>query len=177
MTAYQITIPPVTFKTRVEADESPGFVWKDITTQSIFDNRRVVLFGVPGAWTPTCSSSHVPGYIINYDEIKSHGIDEIYCTSVNDSFTMNAWFIHLGVNNTVKPLPDGSGDLARKLGFLVKKDNFGFGMRSWRYSMVVDNGIVEYMFVEPGMNDNVEDDLFVVSDALTMISYLQTKNA
>jgi len=173
MTAYNITIPPVTFKVREETDESPGFAWKDLTTEEVFANRRVVLFGLPGAWTPTCSSTHVPGYIANYDQIKDYGIDEVYCTSVNDSFTMNAWFTHLEVNETVKPLPDGSGEFARKMGFLVKKDNLGFGDRSWRYSMVVNDGIVERMFIEPGMDDNVETDMFVVSDAISMVAYLE----
>lgn len=177
MTAYNITIPPVTFKVREEIDEAPGFAWKDLTSGEVFADRRVVLFGVPGAWTPTCSSTHVPGYIANYDEIKSHGIDEIYCTSVNDTFTMNAWFTNLEVNGSVKPLPDGGGEFARKMGFLVKKDNLGFGFRSWRYSMVVDNGIIEHMFIEPGMDDNVETDMFVVSDAITMVDYLQSKKA
>jgi len=174
MTAYNISIPPVTFKARVEIDEAPGFAWADLTSHEIFANKRIVLFGLPGAWTPTCSSTHLPGYIANYNVIKDLGVDEIYCTSVNDSFTMNAWFNHLEVGKTVKPLPDGSGEFARKMGFLVKKDNLGFGMRSWRYSMVVDNGIVEQMFIEPGMNDNVEEDVFIVSDALTLIDYLQT---
>lgn len=177
MTAYNITIPPVIFKARVEVSETPGFAWKDLTSSEVFANRRVVLFGLPGAWTPTCSSTHLPGYIANYDEIKSYGIDEVYCTSVNDTFTMNAWFTHLEVNGTVKSLPDGSGEFARKMGFLVKKDNLGFGFRSWRYSMVVDNGIIERMFIEPGMDDNVVEDMFVVSDAITMIDYLQSKKA
>jgi|TARA_B110000977_G_C10953629_1_gene445645 peroxiredoxin len=103
-----------------------------------------------------------------YDEFLEQGIDEIYCVSVNDSFTMNAWFKSIGINN-VKALPDGSGDFTRALGMLVKKDNLGFGMRSWRYSAIVQDGLMTDMFVEAGMQDNASEDPFLVSDAYTMM--------
>jgi len=169
---FDIRIPPVTFKTRVETDESPGFAWKDVTTEDLFRGKRVALLALPGAFTPTCSSTHLPGYDMNYEDLLKLGVDDVYCVSVNDSFTMNAWFSHLGIKH-VKPIPDGSGEFTRKLGFLVNKDNLGFGMRSWRYSMVVDDGKVEMMWVEPGMMDNCPDDPFEVSDAYNMMDYLK----
>jgi len=171
--SFDLKVPEVTFKTRVQTDESPGFEWKDVTSSNIFAGQRVVLIALPGAFTPTCSSTHLPGYDANYDEILSYGVNEVYCLSVNDSFTMNAWFDHLEVQN-VKPIPDGSGDFTRKLGMLVKKDNLGFGMRSWRYSAVVNNGTIEAMFIEPGMMDDCPADPFEVSDAYSMMNYLKT---
>jgi peroxiredoxin len=170
--AFNIAVPPVTFKMRVTTDEDPGFEWKDLTTNEIFANKRIALFGLPGAFTPTCSSTHLPGFEALYPDIIDTGIDEIYCLSVNDSFVMNGWFNGLDIQN-VKALPDGAGEFTRKMGFLVDKTNLGFGMRSWRYSMIVNNGIVEMMWVEEGMDDNVEGDPFQVSDAYTMVEYLQ----
>lgn len=170
--AFAIQVPNVVFKTRVQTDISPGFEWKDVTTADLFSGKRVVLFSLPGAFTPTCSSTHLPGFEAAYEQIKAQGVDEVYCLSVNDSFVMNAWFKSMMIEN-VKPIPDGSGEFTRKLGFLVAKDNLGFGMRSWRYSMVIENGVVEQMFVEPGLNDNVDADPFMVSDAETMLDYLK----
>lgn len=172
MSSFIIRLPEVTFKTRVQTEESPGFDWKDVTTSDLFAGKRVVLFSLPGAFTPTCSSTHLPGFEASYKELKRLGIDEVYCLSVNDSFVMNAWFKSLGIEN-VKPIPDGSAEFTRKMGFLVEKDNLGFGMRSWRYAMVVKDGVVEQMFVEPGQDDNVPNDPFVVSDVETVTQYLK----
>lgn len=172
MSAFIIKVPQVTFKTRVQTDESPGFEWKDVTTKDIFAGKRVVLFSLPGAFTPTCSSTHLPGYEAMHSDVKELGVDDVYCISVNDAFTMNAWFKSLGID-AVKPLPDGNAEFTRKMGFLVDKSNLGFGMRSWRYSMVVNDGVVETMFVEPGMDDNHQQDPFVVSDIETMLTYLK----
>lgn len=172
MSSFTIRLPEVTFKTRVQTDESPGFDWKDVTTQDLFGGKRVVLFSLPGAFTPTCSSTHLPGFEAGYKNLKKLGIDEVYCLSVNDSFVMNAWFKSMGIEN-VKPIPDGSAEFTRKMGFLVEKDNLGFGMRSWRYAMIINDGVVEQMFVEPGMNDNVAADPFVVSDVETVTEYLE----
>lgn len=168
----KVNVPDVTFKVRQQTDTSPGFVWADITTESLFADKRVVVFSLPGAFTPTCSSTHLPGYEANYDDLKSLGVDEVYCLSVNDSFVMNAWFRQQEIQN-VKPIPDGSGEFTRKFGMLVDKDNLGFGMRSWRYAMVVDNGEVEVIFAEPGYCDNAADDPFEVSDVYTMLRYLK----
>lgn len=170
--AFDIRVPDVTFKTRRETTEAPGFEWYDLKSQEIFENKRVVIFSLPGAFTPTCSSTHLPGYELAYDDIIAKGIDEIYCISCNDTFVMNAWMNSQDVSK-VKPLPDGSGEFTRKMGFLVDKTNIGFGMRSWRYSMIVNDGLVESLFVEPGIEDNAEGDPFVVSGAPTILEYLE----
>jgi peroxiredoxin len=170
--AFDIRVPDVTFKTRRETTEAPGFEWYDLKSQEIFENKRVVVFSLPGAFTPTCSSTHLPGYELAYDDIIAKGIDEIYCISCNDTFVMNAWMNSQDVSK-VKPLPDGSGEFTRKMGFLVDKTNIGFGMRSWRYSMIVNDGLVESLFVEPGIEDNAEGDPFVVSGAPTILEYLE----
>jgi peroxiredoxin len=164
-------IPTVTFKARTKNDKGE-FEWKDVSTRYIFDGKKIVLFSLPGAFTPTCSSTHLPGYEAMYDEFKALGVDEVYCLSVNDAFVMNAWSKDQGAQN-VKMIPDGSGELTRKLGMLVKKDNLGFGMRSWRYSAFVDNGVIQKAFVEPGFSDDCPTDPFEVSDAGTMLEYLQ----
>lgn len=172
MTAFVIRVPEVTFRTRVQTDQAPGFTWKDTTSRQIFAGRRVAVFAVPGAFTPTCSSTHLPGYEMEYDKIRAQGVDEVYCLSVNDSFVMGAWFTTQDITR-VKALPDGSGEFSRKMGMLVDKDNLGFGLRSWRYSMVVTDGVIEMMWVEPGLRDNHEGDPFVVSDAQTLLKYLE----
>jgi peroxiredoxin len=169
-------IPFTVFKTRVR-DESVGgenpFRWQDVSTDELFNNKKVVLFGLPGAFTPTCSSTHLPGYEKKYDELKSLGVDEVYCLSVNDAFVMYQWGKNLAVSK-VKLIPDGSGDFTRYIGMLVKKEDLGFGMRSWRYSMFVDNGEIKQLFSEKGFSDNFKDDPFEVSDVDTMIKYLKS---
>lgn len=170
--AFEIGVPQVDFNMRVEIDEAPGFEWQTVSSMDIFKGKRIVLFGLPGAFTPTCSSTHLPGYDDNYETILEHGIDDVYCLSVNDAFVMNAWFKQLDVKN-VKSLPDGSGKFTRTLGMLVDKDNLGFGMRSWRYSAIIDDGMLAHMFVEPGLRDNADNDPFEVSDVYTMIEYLR----
>jgi peroxiredoxin len=172
-------VPQVVFKTRVR-DESIGgdnpFRWQDVSTDDIFSGKRIVVFALPGAFTPTCSSTHLPGYEAKYDELKEAGIDEVYCLSVNDAFTMFQWARHLGAEK-VKMLPDGSCDFTRGMDMLVAKDNLGFGLRSWRYSMLVEDGEVVKMFVEPGKVDNCPEDPFEVSDVDTMLNYLRGLNA
>lgn len=170
--AFDIRVPDVTFKTRREITEAPGFEWYDLKSQEIFEGKRVAIFSLPGAFTPTCSSTHLPGYEMAYDDLKKNGIDEVYCISCNDTFVMNAWMNSLDVQK-VKPLPDGAGEFTRKMGFLVDKTNIGFGMRSWRYSMIVNDGLVEALFVEPGIGDNEEGDPFVVSGAPVMLEHLE----
>lgn len=172
-------VPEVIFKTRVR-DESIGgdnpFRWQDQSSSEIFGGKRVVVFALPGAFTPTCSSTHLPGYEANVDELAELGIDQVICLSVNDAFTMFRWGKSLGVEN-VFLLPDGNGEFTRKMGMLVDKSNLGFGYRSWRYSMVVDDGEIEQIFVEPGFCDNAGDDPFEVSDVDTMLTYLRGKKA
>ncbi len=169
------TTPKTTFKTRVRNDSLDGpnpFEWKDLTTDNIFRGKKVVLFALPGAFTPTCSSTHLPGYEKHYDDFRKAGVDEVICLSVNDAFVMYQWGRHLGAEK-VFLLPDGSGEFTRKMGMLVKKDNLGFGARSWRYSMLVEDGEITKMFVEPGFTDNAGTDPFEVSDAGTMLRFLK----
>jgi len=170
-------VPSVVFKTRVrdESVEGPNpFRWQDISSEEIFAGKKVVVFALPGAFTPTCSSTHLPGFEEKYEEFKSLGVDEIYCLSVNDAFTMFQWGRHLGVEK-VKLLPDGSAQFTRLMGMLVRKDNLGFGERSWRYSMLVEDGRITAMFSEPGRCDNCPTDPFEVSDAETMLNHLKDR--
>jgi len=168
-------VPQVTFKTRVR-DESIGgdnpFRWQDVSSDDIFANKNIVMFSLPGAFTPTCSSTHLPGYDKKYQELKSLGVDEVYCISVNDAFTMYQWGLKLGAEN-VKLLPDGNGDFTRLMGMLVKKENLGFGDRSWRYAMHVVDGEIKQVFAEAGKMDNCPEDPFEISDVDTMIAYLK----
>ena len=172
-------VPNVVFKTRVrdESVEGPNpFRWQDVSSDDVFKGKKVVVFALPGAFTPTCSSTHLPGYEANYDEFKAAGIDEVYCLSVNDAFVMYQWGLHQNAEK-VKLLPDGNGDFTRGMGMLVKKDNLGFGDRTWRYSMLVDDGEIVKVFSEPGKEDNCPTDPFEVSDADTMLNYVKGLNA
>lgn len=141
--------------------------WEKWNTESIFKGKKVVVFGLPGAFTPTCSSSHLPRYEELYDTFKEQGIDEIYCVSINDTFVMNSWAEAQDVNK-VKMLPDGNADFTKAVGMLVSKSSLGFGDRSWRYSMLIDDGVIIKHFIEP----DKEGDPFEVSDADTMIKYI-----
>ncbi|NQV69763.1 MAG: peroxiredoxin [Pseudohongiella sp.] len=172
-------VPDSVFKTRVRDESGEGdnpFAWKDLASDEIFNNRRVVVFALPGAFTPTCSSTHMPGYEAHYDELKELGIDEVYCLSVNDAFSMFQWGKLLQISK-VQMLPDGNGDFSRGMGMLVKKENLGFGYRSWRYSMLVEDGVISKLFAEPGKSDNCESDPFECSDAETMLVYLKSLSA
>lgn len=172
-------VPHVVFKTRVrdESVEGPNpFRWQDVDSDEIFAGKRVVLFALPGAFTPTCSSTHLPGYEELYEEFRAEGIDEVYCLSVNDAFTMYQWGRHMGVEK-VKLLPDGSGFFTRGMDMLVAKDNLGFGPRSWRYSMLVEDGEIVKVFSEAGKQDDCPTDPFQVSDAQTMLNYIRGRKA
>ena len=172
-------VPDVVFKTRIR-DESVGgpnpYRWEDRGSKDIFGGKKVIVFALPGAFTPTCSSNHLPRYEELYDEFRKQGVDEIYCISVNDAFVMFQWGKQVGAKN-VKMLPDGSAEFTRKMGMLVDKSNLGFGMRSWRYSMLVNDGKIEKMFIEPDFSDNCPTDPFEVSDADTMLAYLKGEEA
>ena len=154
-------VPQVTFHTRREHE------WVDISSDAIFRGRTVVVFALPGAFTPTCSSTHVPRYNQLAPEFRRHGVDEVICLSVNDPFVMNEWRSEQQAYN-VTFLPDGNGDFTRGMGMLVAKNELGFGDRSWRYSMLVKDGVIEQMFIEP----DVPGDPFEVSDADTMLAYI-----
>lgn len=155
------TVPQVTFRAREDGQ------WRDLTSSEIFSGKRVVVFALPGAFTPTCSSTHLPRYNALAPAMQKLGIDEVVCLSVNDAFVMDAWAQDQEAEN-VRLLPDGNGDFSRGMEMLVDKSGLGFGARSWRYSMVVNDGVVEKMFIEP----EVEGDPFEVSDADTMWEYL-----
>ncbi|MDP2323107.1 MAG: glutathione peroxidase [Gammaproteobacteria bacterium] len=154
-------VPEVTFRTR------QGHEWVNRTSKNIFDGRTVVVFSLPGAFTPTCSSTHVPRYNQFAPAFKAQGVDEIVCISVNDAFVMNEWQEDQRAGN-VTFLPDGNGEFTNGMGLLVGKEDIGFGRRSWRYSMLVRDGVIEKMFIEP----EEPGDPFKVSDADTMLNYL-----
>ena len=161
-----ITVPHVEFVFR----ENGEFVTK--TSSDLFDGKRVVLFALPGAFTPTCSTYQLPGFEEKYDEFVSLGIDDIYCLSVNDGFVMNAWAKELGIEK-VKLIPDGSCHFTRSLNMDVLKSNVGFGIRSWRYAAIINNGIVEKFFVEDGQSDNVENDPYEESTPEKVLEYVK----
>ena len=172
-------IPEVIFKTRVRDESVEGdnpFRWQDKSSAEIFAGRKVVLFSLPGAFTPTCSSNHLPRYDELYEEFRAQGVDEVVCISVNDAFVMFQWGRQQG-NKNIFLLPDGNGEFTRKMGMLVDKSNIGFGMRSWRYSMLVNDGKIEKIFVEPEFGDNCPTDPFEVSDADTMLAYIKGDSA
>jgi glutaredoxin-like protein len=154
-------VPQVTFRTRRDHE------WVDVSSDDIFKGKTVVVFSLPGAFTPTCSSTHVPRYNQLANEFKRHGVDDVVCISVNDAFVMNEWQREQHADN-LHFLPDGNGDFSAGMGMLVDKQDLGFGKRSWRYSMLVRDGIVEKMFVEP----DLPGDPFEVSDADTMLDYI-----
>jgi peroxiredoxin len=170
-------VPSVTFKTRVRNDALGGpnpFEWKDLCSDEIFKGRNVVVFSLPGAFTPTCSTSHLPRYEELYEDFKAQGVDAIVCISVNDAFVMYQWGKSQDAKN-VFLLPDGNGEFTRKMGMLVDKHNLGFGQRSWRYSMYVEDGEIKQVFSEAGFVDNCASDPFEVSDADTMLNYLKSR--
>ena len=154
-------VPQVTFKTRND------YEWVDMTTDDVFAGKSVIVFSLPGAFTPTCSSSHVPRYDQLAPAFKAQGIDEIICVSVNDAFVMDEWQRSQNADR-VTFLPDGNGDFSAGMGLLVGKEDLGFGKRSWRYSMLVRDGKIEKMFIEA----DLPGDPFDVSDADTMLEYL-----
>lgn len=171
-------VPQVVFKTRVRDESIKGenpYRWEDVSSKDLFKGKKVVLFALPGAFTPTCSSAHLPGYEASYDAFKKLGVHEVYCLSVNDAFVMNQWGKHQKAEK-VKLIPDGNGEFTHAMGMLVKKDNLGFGERSWRYSMYVEDGIIKKMFVEAGFGDDCPGDPFEVSDAQTMLAYLKKEH-
>jgi thioredoxin-dependent peroxiredoxin len=168
-----MNIPEVTFKCRV-LNEQDEYEWKNITTQDLFLDKKVVLFSLPGAFTPTCSNQQLPGYEELYDQFMEIGIDEIYCMSVNDSFVMNAWFKDQGIEK-VKAIPDGNGEFTFNMGMSVSKANLGFGHRSWRYAAIINDGQIEILFVEDGKVGNCDVDPYEVSDPTTVLNYLKNK--
>lgn len=159
------TIPEVEFQFR----ESGEFVTR--TSSELFNDKRVVIFSLPGAFTPTCSAYQLPGFEEKCEEFIALGIDAIYCISVNDAFVMNAWAQDQNIEK-VKFIPDGNAYFTRSMGMLVSKSNLGFGDRSWRYAMVVDNGVIEKLFVEDGQRDNADTDPYEATTPENVLSYV-----
>jgi len=173
----KLEVPAVTFKTRVRDESIEGsnpYRWEDKTTDDYFKGKKVVAFSLPGAFTPTCSNYQVPTYDEVYNEFKELGVDDVICISVNDAFVMHQWWVNLSVKNLTF-IPDGNGEFTRKMGYLVEKKNLGFGERSWRYSMYVEDGVIQQIFEEPGFDDNVNVDPYRVSDPETMLNYLKNQ--
>jgi glutathione-dependent peroxiredoxin len=154
-------VPQVAFRTRANGE------WKTVTTDEIFQGRTVVVFSLPGAFTPTCSSTHLPRYNELAPAFRANGVDEIVCLSVNDGFVMSEWAKDQEAAN-VRLMPDGNGEFTEKMGMLVDKADLGFGKRSWRYSMLVQDGVIRKMFIEPQR----PGDPFEVSDADTMLAWI-----
>lgn len=171
------TVPDVVFHTRVRNDAIGGpnpFEWKDVTTAELFAGKEVVLFALPGAFTPACSDAHLPGYETRYDEFRALGIDAVYCLSVNDAFVMFQWARSRNVEKLFM-LPDGNGEFTRLMGMLVQRTRTGMGLRSWRYSMHVKDGRILKVFAEPGFRDEPQSVGVAVSDADTMLAYLSSE--
>lgn len=154
-------VPEAVFKTRRDGQ------WVEISTDDLFKGKTVVVFALPGAYTPTCSSTHLPRYNELASTFKAHGVDDVVCLSVNDAFVMSEWAKSQEAGN-ITMIPDGNGQFTEGMGMLVDKSDLGFGKRSWRYSMLVRDGVIEKMFIEP----EKEGDPFEVSDADTMLRYI-----
>lgn len=173
-------LPDVVLKTRVRDDSISGdnpFRWQDVKVRDLGAGKRIVVFSLPGAFTPTCSNEQCPAFEQFYNDFKAAGIDEVYCVSVNDAFVMHQWSKHLGMNN-IKMLPDGSADFTRRMGMLIKKDHLGFGERSWRYAMIVDDNRITAWFEEPGINDEGSDeDPYSVSSPENILKSLEMRKA
>ena len=168
-------VPEVVFKIRVRDENIKGenpYKWKDKTTNDYFKNQRVILFSLPGAFTPTCSTHQLPNFEKLFNEFKSLGVDKIYCLSVNDAFVMNAWAKSQNLKN-VEVIPDGSAEFTRKMGMLVRKDNLGFGLRSWRYATLIENKVIKRLWLEEGFGDNTTDDSYGISSPENILNDLK----
>jgi len=152
--------------------ENGEFITKK--TSEVIGGKRVIIFSLPGAFTPTCTNYQLPGFDDLYDEFKKQGIDDIYCISVNDGFVMNAWAKELGIEN-VKMIPDGNADFTDYMDMLVGKYNCGFGERSWRYAMVVDDMVVEKMFIEKGKCDDATEDPYEETTPVKLLEYVKSR--
>ena len=174
-------LPNVTFKIRSQNEFETGEMcylegdkaWMSISSSDLFSEKRVLIFSLPGAFTPTCSSQQLPAFDEKFEAFKNLGIDEVFCISVNDSYVMNAWSNYMGVKN-VQMIPDGTGQFTRMMGMLINKDHNGFGMRSWRYMAVINDGVVEKWWQEPGINnEGLDDDPYFESTPKNVIDYLR----
>ena len=156
-------------------ENKKNWKWADVSTDDIFKDKKVILFSLPGAFTPVCSEKQLPGFEENYDKLIGLGINEVYCISVNDGFVMNAWADQQNLRK-VKVLPDGNADFTRSMGMLVDKKHVGFGQRSWRYCAIINDGVVEKWWQEDGMNNDGSDpDPYDQTTPENCIEYLSKK--
>ena len=168
-------VPKTTFKVKTKRNfkrDSKNSRLKILTSDALFLDKRVVLFAIPAAFSTTSSTDHLIGYEGQWDSFVTLGIDRVFCLSVNDPFVMDEWGKCLDIKY-VQLLPDGNGEFTRKMGMLVEKSNLNCGLRSWRYSMFAEDGVIKKVFVEDGFSDNSSNDPFEVTDADTMLNYLQ----
>jgi len=168
-------VPSVSFQTikkKAENGDPPKIEWLKRTSQELFGNRRSILFSLPGAFTPICSTFQLPLFESLYSDFRGLGIDEVFCVSVNDPFVMDAWREATGVSD-VQLIPDGTAEFTRKMGMLVHKDNLGFGMRSWRYAAIIDDQQIEAWFEEPGFADNCPDDPYGETAPQSLLDFLR----
>ncbi|MGC6512649.1 MAG: peroxiredoxin [Parvibaculales bacterium] len=168
------TVPEATFKTRVRDAAIGGdnpYRWEHTTSQDYFAGKKTVLFSLPGAFTPTCSTYQLPDFEELYPEFQACGVEAIYCIAVNDAFVMNAWGRGQNIEN-IGLIPDGSGHFTEAMGMLVDKDNLGFGRRSWRYAAIVENGVITAWFEEPGRCDNCETDPYGETAPQNILAHL-----
>jgi peroxiredoxin len=170
------TVPDATFHTRVRTPLSgseTSFDWKMVTTEDVFAGKRVVLFALPGAFTPACSDAHLPGYEAHHDALVAQGVDSVVCLAVNDAFVMFQWAASRNIEK-VRMLPDGNAEFTRKMGMLVDRSAQGMGMRSWRYSMLVEDRRILSLFAEPGLCDNPAGVQLLHSSAEVMLDHLRS---
>lgn len=173
------TVPDAVFHTRVRNPALGGdnpFEWKALTSDDVFAAKRVVLFALPGAFTPACSESHLPGYESLHDDFRAAGVDTVACLAVNDAFVLHQWARSRSIEKVVM-LPDGNAEFTRKMGMLVDRSAQGMGMRSWRYSMLVEDRAITALFAEPGFRDNPPGVPMTVSGAETMLAHLRATAA
>ena len=169
-------VPNIIFKTRVKDTTIKGknpFRWQDISSDDYFKGKKVILFSLPGAFTPTCSTHQLPDFEKLYSVFREKGIEEIYCLSVNDAFVMNAWAKSQKLKK-VKVIPDGSGEITRLMGMLVKKDNLGFGLRSWRYAAFIEDNVIKKIWIEKGKGDNTVGDSYGETSPQNILKFFKT---
>ena len=168
-------VPSVTFHTRGYNEETEEFFWLDVNTWDLFAGQRVLIFSLPGAFTPTCSTYQLPSFEQLAEEFYAEDIDEIFCMTVNDAFVCNAWGRANNLENVIV-IPDGSAKFTEEMQMIVDKDNLGFGRRSWRYACIVDNGTITDWFIEEGKDDNVEGDPYLYTDPAYILAQLREGN-
>jgi peroxiredoxin len=169
-------VPDASFRIRqrtLTPEKTSEYEWVTLTTEEIFGGRKIVLFAVPGAFTPACSDVHLPGFERLYNEFRAEGIDSVICLSVNDAFVMNQWAASRSIENVLM-LPDGNGDFTRAMGMLVDRTSVGMGFRSWRYVMLVEDGAITKMIPEPGFEKVPKAVPFEVSSAQNMLDAIRS---